>query len=60
MVCLEMVEPASNPNSSWRNKVTDLAGRVRGGSIQAVEDGQIQWSKDVSIVGLIYIGESAD
>ena len=50
MVNLETIEPSPNPNTSWRNKVTELAGRVRGGSTQAVEDGQTGWSKDVSIV----------
>ena len=52
MVRLEMVEPAPNPNSSWRNKVTELAGRVRGGSSKAVieQDVQTEWSKEVSVV----------
>jgi hypothetical protein len=62
MVNLEMVEPAPNPNSSWRDKVTELAGRVRDGSSKAVieEEVQTEWSKDVSIVGLVCIGGSAD
>ena len=52
MVHLETIEPAPNPNSSWRDKVTELAGRVRGGSSKAVieEEIQTEWSKEVSIV----------
>ena len=52
MVKLEMVEPGQNPNSSWRDKVTELASRVRGGSSKAVleEEVQTEWSKTVSIV----------
>jgi len=52
MVHLEMVELSTNPNSSWRNKVTELAGRVRGGSSKAVieEEIQTEWSKEVSNV----------
>jgi hypothetical protein len=54
MVNLERVEPSPNPNSSWRTKVTELAGGVRGGSSKAVieEEVQTEWSKDVSVVSL--------
>jgi hypothetical protein len=51
MVHLETVEPAPDPSSSWRNKVTELAGRVRGGSSKVdIEDTQTEWNKSVSIV----------
>jgi hypothetical protein len=62
MVNLETIEPSPNPNSSWRNKVAELASRVRGGASKAVleEEVQTEWSKDVSIVGLVCIGGSAD
>ena len=51
MVNLVTTEPAPNPNSSWRNKVTDLAGRVRGGSRRvAVDNTQTEWSKEIAVV----------
>lgn len=52
MVNLETIEPAPNPNLSWRNKVTELASRVRGGSSKAVKEEEVQteWSKEVSFV----------
>jgi hypothetical protein len=51
MVNLEMVEPSPNPNSSWGDKVTELAGRVRGGASKAViEEVQTEWSRKISIV----------
>lgn len=67
MVHLETIEPDPDPNSSWRNKVTELAGRVRGGSSAVgTEDTQTEWSKNVSIVrsclsfGYLLIGADHD
>jgi len=51
MVNLVTIEPGPGPKSSWRNKVTDLAGRVRGGSRRvAVDNAQTEWSKDIAVV----------
>ena len=52
MVNLVTIEPAPNPNSSWRNKVTDLAARVRGGSRRvAADSAQTEWNKEIAVVG---------
>jgi len=61
MVNLEAVEPSPSPNSSWRNKATELAGRVRGGSSKALTEEEVQseWSKEVSVVSLCPSVESA-
>lgn len=51
MVNLVTIEPGPSQKSNWRNRITNLAGRVRGGSRRvAVDNTQTEWSKEIAVV----------